>query len=69
MKLRLANVGKDDLIIQSNAQGNRRLRPLSWWETFRKRFVEIDIGDNEVVVVRTTKTVEPDTGTPIRTPV
>lgn len=69
MKIRLSHTGNDDLIIQSNGQGNRRLRPLTWWEAFRKRYVEIDIGDNELVVIRTTKAVEPDTGIPLKTPV
>lgn len=69
MKIFLSHVGQGDLIIQSNGQGNRRLRPLSWWDRFLRRSAEIDIGDNELLVIRTTKTVEPDTGLPIRTPV
>lgn len=69
MKVRLAHTGKDDLIIQSNGQGNRRMRPLSWWESLWRSYVEIDIGDNELLVIRTTKTVEPDTGIPFKTPV
>lgn len=69
MKLRIAHVGSGDLIIQSNAVGNRRLRPLSWWDRVLRRSVELEIGDNELLVVRTTKAVEPDTGIPLRTPV
>lgn len=60
MILRLSHTGKHDLIIQSNAVGNRRLRPLSWWEAWRKRYVEIEIGDNELVVIRTAAGTEPD---------
>lgn len=69
MRIRIAHTGSGDLILQSNAQGNRRLRPLSLWDRFLRRYAEIDIGDNELVVIRTTKAIEPDTGIPLRTPV
>lgn len=66
MKLRISHTGEMDLIVQSNATGTRRLRPLSWWELFRKRCVEIPIGDNELIVIRSEHAVEPDTGRPLR---
>lgn len=65
MKVRISHTGKQDLIIQSNAVGNRRLRPLTWWEAFRKQFVEIEIGDNELIIIRCPTATEPD-GQPIR---
>lgn len=66
MKLRISHTGDLDLIIQSNGNGTRRLRPLSWWEIFRKRFIEIPIGDNEIVIIRTEAAKEPD-GVALRT--
>jgi len=69
MRIFISHVGSGDLIIQSNAQGNRRLRPLSWWDRFLRRSADFEIGDNELIVIRTTKTVEPDTGIPLRTTV
>lgn len=66
MKLRISHTGDTDLIIQSNATGTRRVRPLSLWERFIGTTVEIPIGDNELIVIRTDRTVEPDTGKPLR---
>lgn len=69
MRIRIAHSGLTDLIIQSNATGHRRLRPLSWWDLLLRRSATFEIGDNEILVIRTTKAVEPDTGIPMRTPV
>lgn len=66
MKLRISHTGDTDLIVQSNATGTRRIRPLSWWELLRNRAVEIPIGDNELIIVRTDRAVEPDTGKQLR---
>jgi hypothetical protein len=66
MKLRISHTGDTDLIIQSNATGTRRVRPLSWFEMLRRVCVEIPIGDNEVLIIRTDRAVEPDTGKPLR---
>lgn len=64
--LRISHTLDCDLIVQSNATGTRRIRPLSWWELLVGAHIDIPIGDNELIVIRTDRAVEPDTGKALR---
>lgn len=68
MIIRLANCGNKDLIVQRSGGTTTALQPLTFGKKISREYVEIDIADNEVIILRPRGAVDPD-GVPIRTPV
>lgn len=72
MKIRIAHTcdtqPKDIIIAASGGGGSLRLHPLSFGQKITREFTEIEIGDNEVLVIRPDGAKDPD-GAPLKTPV
>ena len=72
MKVRIAHTcdgaQKDLIVAGSGGGGSLRLHPLTFGKRISRDFVEIEIGDNEVLIVRPDGAKDPD-GFPIKTPV
>lgn len=71
MKIRIAHTcikNKDIIIAGSGGGGSLRLHPLSFGDRISRKFVEIEIGDNEVLMIRPDGAKDPD-GVPLKTPV
>lgn len=68
MKVRLANCGDKDLIVQRSGGPSTAVEPLSFGRKIAREFVEIDIGANEVVILRCRGAKDPD-GVTIKDPV
>lgn len=68
MKVRLANCGNKDLIVQRSSGPSAAVQPLSFGRKIARDFVEIDIGDNEVVILRCRGAKDPE-GVPLKEPV
>lgn len=72
MKIRISHTcdgpPKDIVIAGSGGGGSLRLHPLSFGGKLSRDFTEIEIGDNEVLIVRPDGAKDPD-GVPIKTPV
>lgn len=67
MKVRLANCGNKDLLVQRSGGGTTSVSPLSFGRKLAREFVEIDIGDNEIVILRPRGAKDPE-GIPIKDP-
>lgn len=68
MKVRIGNCGDRDLIVQSSGAGHRALSPLGFGQKIARDYVEIDIGDNELLILRARGAKDPE-GRELRTPV
>lgn len=65
MKVRIGNAGHKDLLIQSSGQVTRAINPLSFGAKIRRDYIEFDLGDNEILVIRPRGAKDPD-GIPMR---
>lgn len=72
MKIRISHtcdtIQKDIIVSGSGGGGSLRLHPLGFGASISRQFTEIEIGDNEVLVIRPEGAKDPD-GIPIKTPV
>lgn len=72
MKIRIANVDvhHKDLIVQSSGglQNHRAIPALSFGQRLAREFTEIELGDNEILILRPRGAKDPD-GIDIKTPV
>lgn len=72
MKIRISHTcdgpPKDVIIAGSGGGGSLRLHPLSFGQRLARDFTEVDIGDNEVLIIRPDGAKDPD-GVPLKTPV
>lgn len=58
MKIRIANCGTCDLVVQSSGRGSRALNPLSFGAKLSRDYVEFDVGDNEILFLRPRDTAQ-----------
>lgn len=70
MKVRIANVDDNntDLIISGSGGGTMAVKPLSFGKRISRDYMEIEIGANELLILRPRGAKDPD-GVEIKTPV